>query len=65
MKILLIAILILTLVGCKTNSTKRQAPTPFTTSEKTIKLQGCVDLHKAVKEWNELNPTKEPRIADC
>lgn len=51
------------LVACAT--AERKAPTPFTTTPQTLQLQGCIDLHKAVKEWNELNPTKEPRIADC
>ena len=63
MKYIIIAILTVTLISCGT--TQRKQPTPFTTTEKTLKLKGCVDLHKAVKVWNKANPDKKPKKADC
>jgi ABC-type glycerol-3-phosphate transport system substrate-binding protein len=66
MKILVTLLLIFTLVACGTNpSKKRTTPTQFQTTEETIKLQGCEDLKKRVKEWNEKNPDKKPKVADC
>jgi len=63
MKYILIILLTFFLVSCGT--AQRQAPTPFTTTEQTLTLQGCKDLHTSVKEWNKNNPNKEPHIADC
>ena len=66
MRILIIILLVITLVACGTNpSKKRLTPTPFQTTDQTIKLQGCEDLKKRVAKWNKENPDKEPKKADC
>jgi len=63
MKYLIIILLALSVVSC--SATKRKQPTPFVVSDKVIKLKGCVDLQKEVKEWNKNHPDQKPKKADC
>lgn len=59
--ILLVSFLLL--VGC--SATERKEPTPFVVSDKRVIVVGCENLKQEVREWNEANPTLQPKKADC
>lgn len=64
MKHLIVILSIILLIGCSATSPTPK-PTPFKITDQKVKVQGCEDLKKRVKEWNEKNPNKEPKKADC
>lgn len=62
MKTFYIILLSVFLLGC---ATATKAPTPFTTNNEVIVLQGCKDLQEEVKEKNKTLPADEQLEADC
>ncbi len=63
----LLLILTFVVLGCapSTINQNRTEPTPFVVGKQKVIVPGCDQLHEDVKKWNEENPNKEPRIADC
>lgn len=61
MKLIIVLAVALSLVGCAHN----KPPTPFTTTNETIVLKGCKDLHEEVKEKNKTLPADKQLVADC
>ena len=46
-------------------ATEPKKPTPFVVGEKKALVVGCEMLRLEVKKWNEENPDKPKKVADC
>lgn len=62
---LILSLSLLILSGCGSTPSSQKTPTPFQVTDQRVELIGCEDLKKRVREWNESNPNKEPKVADC
>ncbi|MFY0656141.1 MAG: hypothetical protein JXR12_05115 [Neptunomonas phycophila] len=60
-----VSILVIVLLIAACTATEPKAPTPFVVGEKKVVVVGCEKLRKEVKQWNEENPDKPKKVADC